>query len=204
MKPIAETLHARFPRDFFEVRIPTRAVPKAKDRQAVAAAIVEAAAEIQAELRRGSMGRGRTVEDAPGVPFPMMVFFGAHAETREGQVFTGPYGPDDALAMADLRRALMDKHSKLTRYRAGGASTILLLDVPETFAFHGYFWQMFLELAEEVPHDGYDDVVLAGSAGRPPFFHLLKRDGALVRAGGDYADFIEAQARVLYPESDCP
>ena len=189
-EPIIEALHARFPNDWFEVRIPAREVSTLLDPEGVAGAIVEQAAIALPTLRTGTR---LVIKDAPGVPFTMMVFFGVRTY-QEGRVTVGPYGPDDAQAVADMRRALLRKHGKLARYRLRGAATVLVLDVPETYAFHGYFWRMFLDLAQQVPHDGFDEVVLAGSwGGAPPYYHYLKRDGVLIRTGAEYADLIAAQ-----------
>ena len=82
-------------------------------------------------------------------------------------------------AKADMRRALVRKHKKLAGCQTLGARTLLLLDVPETWAFHDYFWRLFRELADEIPHGAYDEVMLAGSFGTTPYFE--RRAEAIAR-----------------------
>lgn len=189
--PIVVALRARFPHDFFHVNIPISGILRLSDPKAVAERMVEGVATILPTLREG---RGQIMRDVPGIPFEWMVFLGVRTK-REGKMFVGPYGPDDSLALGDMRRALKKKHAKAARYKAKGLGTVLLLDVPETSAIPTYFRQLFLEAAQQVPHEAYDDLVLAGTMWPPPFYHCLKRDGVLTQVG-DSDSLFEATMRL--------
>ncbi len=145
---------------------------------------------------------GRNIDDAPGLDFRIFVYRGTPARKKDGLITLNPYGPDDEDATEDMRRALRGKRSKLARYKTEGLRTVLVVDAPETYAFAGYFWEIFGKQAEDLDLSPFDEVVLAGSWGDPVIFTLMFVEGRVLRCADEAGDFWDAQARLLKRSHD--
>jgi hypothetical protein len=189
-RPTVEgAIRSAFPEDGVLIMLPSEELKRGLDWDSMMRDVTRESLRWLPELRQEN-GRQMTVA---GFTRPPVVF--KHQRTREGwcrMLFRIPMDQED-LAVAEFRRAFMEKRPRMQRYKAMGVPTWLVLDAPEV-GWPNDFIRAFNAAIEVESVEVFDHIYLGCTLDRPVQFVPLKVDDVVGAPQPLYGEFVDLWA----------